>query len=157
MKIILRERWKPVVEFENYKVSNYGRIKNSHKILKTFSYGDSYVKINLTNKDSYKKLRVHCLVARVFLGPCPQGKEVNHKDGIKKRNYVWNLEYITHLKNIEHAVCNGFMNTKLTKKDILLIRRFVNFESQWRVAQRFNVSNQNISLIVNKKIWKHLG
>lgn len=39
-----------------------------------------------------------------FVGPCPKGKEVNHKDGKLDNNRRTNLEYITHKRNMLHAV-----------------------------------------------------
>src|SRR6266567_9562353 len=47
------------------------------------------------------------LVAKHFIGPCPTGKEVNHKDLNPLNNCVKNLEYVTHSVNIKHAHKNG--------------------------------------------------
>jgi hypothetical protein len=43
---------------------------------------------------------VHKLVASKFLGDCPDGKEISHKDGNKWNNHWTNLEYLTHTENI---------------------------------------------------------
>lgn len=38
---------------------------------------------------------IHQLVAQVFIGPRPVGKEINHIDGDKYNNHYTNLEYVT--------------------------------------------------------------
>ena len=43
---------------------------------------------------------VHRLVAAKYIGQCPGGKEVSHKDGIRTHNHYTNLEYLTHSANI---------------------------------------------------------
>lgn len=48
---------------------------------------------------------VHRLVARAFLGPPPSSErfDINHKDGDRSNNSVWNLEYTTRSENIQHS------------------------------------------------------
>ena len=153
---IVKIRWKKIKGWP-YKVSRYGEIMNRYgKILKASPNGDGYLTIHLSNKGFTKTFYVHSLVAKAFLGSCPQGKETNYKDGIKANNEWFNLEYLTHLENREHAARNGLTNAKLIKKKILLIRRFVAFESQEKVGKRFGLMQPYISYIVNKKIWKHV-
>lgn len=52
---------------------------------------------------------VHRLVALAWL-ECPAGYEdmdVNHKDGNKQNNHYSNLEWVTHAKNMKHAIDTG--------------------------------------------------
>ncbi len=37
-----------------------------------------------------------------FAGPCPEGQEVNHKNGVTKDNRLSNLEYVTKSQNLLH-------------------------------------------------------
>jgi len=46
--------------------------------------------------------RVHRLVVESFIGPIPDGLEVNHKDLNKHNNNVSNLEIVTRRENIIH-------------------------------------------------------
>lgn len=60
---------------------------------------------------------VHKLVARKYIGVCPEGKEVSHKDGNKMNNHWTNLEYLTHAENIaksfrEHGRINHWTGKK---------------------------------------------
>lgn len=59
-----------------------------------------YLKVKLTGGKTYK---VHVLVALVFIGPRPEGMQVNHIDGCKANNADMNLEYCTRSENIKHA------------------------------------------------------
>ena len=46
---------------------------------------------------------VHRLVAARYIGPCPEGMEVNHKDGNRENNHYLNLEYVTHAENAKKS------------------------------------------------------
>lgn len=50
-----------------------------------------------------RRYLVHVLVAGAFLGPKPDGMEVNHMDGDPTNNRIGNLEYLTHADNIRHG------------------------------------------------------
>lgn len=55
------------------------------------------------------QVRVHRLVAHCWIGPCPDGMEVNHIDGDKGNNHAGNLEYVTSKQNKRHALDLGLM------------------------------------------------
>lgn len=101
------EVWKPVPGFEDsYEVSNFGRVRHVRVIVPRPSY-NGYLRAAL----SYGKRRphqskhalVHRLVAAAFIGPCPDGLQVNHIDGCKTNNAPENLEYVTPSENNLHA------------------------------------------------------
>src|SRR6266851_8487671 len=66
-----------------------------------------YLRTQVSYGGRCRWVRLHVLVARAFLGTCPPGREVNHKDGVKKNNAPDNLEYVTHQDNIRHAWASG--------------------------------------------------
>ena len=105
------EIWKDIPEFEGlYQVSTYGRVKSFHtkkgKILKQRINRRGYCYVTLYNNDETKQKSVHSLVVLTFIGPYPKGMEINHINGIKLDNTVNNLEYCTHIFNVEHAKKN---------------------------------------------------
>lgn len=88
-----------------YMVSNLGRVKSllgrkkKHgRIMSPRSNWSGYPQVGLRGR-TYS---VHKLVAFAFLGPRPDGTDVNHKDLNKENNRVDNLEYTTRQGNVDH-------------------------------------------------------
>lgn len=75
---------------------------------------------------------VHRIVAEAVHGPCPAGRNVNHRDGVKSNNRPDNLEYVTQGEQIAHSYAaalrprakhpNSGSKTKLTPEQIEAIR-----------------------------------
>lgn len=110
------EVWRPVRGFEGfYEVSNYGRVRRvcagvatwPGRILRPFIHTKGCVRVSLSVNCVVVRKYVHVLVADAFLGECPPGLEVNHKNTIKTDNRPENLEYITHRQNTTHAKEKG--------------------------------------------------
>lgn len=60
------------------------------------------IKLPVTRKP--KHLFVHHLVAEAFIGPRPEGAQVNHKDLNRQNPRAENLEYLTVAQNILHGM-----------------------------------------------------
>lgn len=108
------EIWKPVPGYEdNYIISNFGNIQTvattfrnirPGRLLKPTACKNGYCIVRLWSKGSGgKPLYVHRLVMLAFVGPCPRGEEVNHKDGNRTNNRLDNLEYMTRSENNFHS------------------------------------------------------
>lgn len=169
----MEERWRPVVGYEGlYDVSDYGRVRRALAargtrvglILRAASNTDGYLQVTLYRDGRRRSERVHKLVAAAFLGPCPDGHEVNHRQDPKSNNAVANLEYVTHPANTLHKyrvlgrapVCNyGEQGpSKLTRRDVLEIRRRLREnESHAAIARDFPVTRQTISKIASGQRW----
>ena len=106
------EIWKNVSEiegleeFNNYEVSNMGRVrslKGEVKILNLYDNGTGYRVVFLYSKGKRKKMRVHRLVAMAFIENAnPNRIEVNHLNKDRADNSISNLEWCTHKENIDH-------------------------------------------------------
>ena len=60
---------------------------------------------------------MHSLVAAAFLGECPSGREITHKDGNYTHNELTNLEYVTRRENQKRFVMRtGGYSVNLTKR-----------------------------------------
>ena len=107
------ERWRAIPGYESrYAVSDQGRIRRTTnrkgephipKLLKGTDTGHGYLCVGLYKGTIPKLYQIHRLVLAAFIGPCPEGKETNHKNGDKKDNSLENLEYVTRKENIHHA------------------------------------------------------
>ena len=100
------ERWKKIDGYENYSVSNMGRVRNDRtmRLLRPILGGYGYYKVNLS--PGPRTVDIHRLVAESFL-PNNQGlPQVNHINEDKTDNRVENLEWCTAKHNINHGTHN---------------------------------------------------
>ena len=101
------EIWEPIPGFAAYQISTYGRtrskiicwqVKNDLEgwhILNPSIANHGYLVTSIKNDQGEKcQVRIHQLVALTFIGPCPPGHEVHHKNGDKLNNFHKNIEYI---------------------------------------------------------------
>ena len=93
----------------NNMISSEGRIKNRFGIVREgYDHTSGYRRVCIGQKDYL----VHRLVAQTFL-PNFFGREViNHRDGNKKNNRLYNLEWSTPGQNTQHAHDTGLISTR---------------------------------------------
>lgn len=105
------EIWKKVSDFDDYIVSNHGRVA---KVLKCTKDCRGYMRAHLSKKDGKSNIFVHRLVMKAFR-PNEKSEElfVNHIDGDKTNNNLDNLEWCTHKENMEHAFRTGLIKKKI--------------------------------------------
>lgn len=67
-----------------------------------------YREVMLSNHSRGKRFLVHRLILMTF-NPADDFKklDVNHKDGNKLNNKLWNLEWCTRSQNVKHSYKNG--------------------------------------------------
>lgn len=100
------EEWRPAVGFPNYMVSDRGRVYShlSQKFLCPGIASNGYPTVALGRGNTRT---LHSLVAETFIGPCPEGQEVRHRDGVRTNPSLENLEYGTRSENIADAYIHG--------------------------------------------------
>ena len=161
------EIWKPVVGYDKYEVSNFGRVKSfwekPPRILKPVLVGE-YLNVDLSTGGKMKSRRVHVLVAKAFI-PNPLNKpEVNHDDGNKFNCYIGNLWWATRAENMQHAVRTGLAKSgvdsyqaKLTAEQIIYIRNNPDNLTLEQLAEMFGVTDGTISDIQLGKKYQNAG
>jgi len=177
----MTEQWRDVLGYEGwYQVSDQGRVKRvgnnkGAKVGRILSpkpdkYG--YVRPMLSRGGDERKVGVHQLVMLAFVGACPAGKEVNHKNGIKTDNRLENLEYLNRMEHYRHTrEVLGYPNptvyadnrgeaapkAKLTTNDVIVIRALIGKGECGfsEIARRFNVTEGAIRHIACGITWKH--
>ncbi len=173
-----QEIWKPIPGYEGiYAVSNQGRVMRlltrtngkAGNILSPQRNTYGYRHVNLYKSGHHKCVVVHRLVMEAFVGKCPDGIQVNHKNGDKSDNRLENLEYVTPQENSIHAyqvlgrkpVHNrgeAAGGAKLTESQVLQIRSEYDGKhgSYSKLARKFGVDNKTVSSIINRKYWTHI-
>lgn len=102
---------KKIIGFENYEISENGKIMNSNqKILKP-RYRNGYLICCLWKNGKTVYKLVHRLVAKSFIPNPNNYEEVNHMDGNKMNNHYKNLEWCTRKQNMTHANNNNLVVT----------------------------------------------
>ncbi len=171
------EEWRPVSGFEGlYEVSSQGSVRRvgpdasgrRRYIGLVLSGGitkPGYVNYILWKNRKGTNVLGHRVVAKAFTGPCPQGKQINHKNRDKTDNRIENLEYVTPSDNYRHALATGHKavhgsqhhNSKLTEQAVREIRQlFAAGQSDTGIADQFGVARTIINRIRNGHWWKHV-
>lgn len=125
------EVWKPIDGYENYQVSNMSRVRSFPRVSTDKmgrvrldigciliplddNSGKGYKKYMLRNKNGYRNILAHRLVAQAFI-PNPDNKPfINHIDGNPSNNNVFNLEWCTAKENAQHAIRTGLHTPKIS-------------------------------------------
>ena len=155
-----KEIWKKI-DYSNYCISNKGNIKSNYKILKQQKDIDGYCVVKIVYKGKKRNVKVHRLVAQVFI-PNPENKpQVNHINGIKTDNRVGNLEWVTASENERHKYKIGLIthfakvnSQKGSMKKVVKMKNGIeleNYESLSQASEYNNVSKQSISYAIKHK------
>lgn len=174
------EEWKKIIYRdckEVYYISNFGRVYNIEKghLMKLKISNSGYREVTLQTKYFGKPITctVHRLLMIIF-NPI-EGYEklfVNHIDGNKTNNYIGNLEWVTPLENIQHAITTGLVKngedvfgSKLTTEQVHIICQGLEqgFSYKYISEELLNIIPYTrnmkgmISSIKNGKTWKHIS
>ena len=160
----MEEIWKAIPGFEGiYEVSDLGGVRSldrvvtykdgriarfKGKVLKSRITKDGYFQVQLSKGDNPKTIKIHRLVAEVFIPNPHRLSEVNHKDEDKTNNDVSNLEWCSHEYNSRY----GTRGQRIAKKHGKPLMAYVpgedapafKFESMTEAAKHFEVSSETI-------------
>lgn len=160
------EVWKDIVGYEGlYQVSNKGRVKRvaTENMVGTGNYAreehllyqccyNGYTSVALWKNNKSQRFKVHRLVALAFI-PNPENLPfINHKDETRNNNCVENLEWCTHIYNVNY----GTAQERLTaKKSIPVVQKTLDgqvvktYPSARQAERETGISNGNISNCTN--------
>lgn len=167
------EIWRPAPGWDGaYEVSNLGRVKSLPKmvncpqgiretktrIMKPKAHSKGYQKVVLRLAGKIDEWLVHRLVLAAFEGPCPDGKEAAHNNGVRTDNRLSNLRYATKQENMDDQIKHGTRPwgeqhhaSKLTLAQVDEIRQ--SSEPATVIAAKHGVSDTCISKIRNGVNW----
>jgi len=142
------EIWKAIPGFDNYEVSNIGNVRRIDGTqMKIFKTANGYMRVGLRANGIRSQLLVHRLVLSAFVGPCPDGKQVNHIDEDRSNNNLYNLEYVTAKENINYGSCieKGVSKRVKAVAQYSLDNVFITSFPSIKAASQFSgVSSENI-------------
>lgn len=168
--------WLPVKGFERtHEVSDEGQVRSlprpssrnrffSGQVLSLRADKDGYLRTTL-HADGRRTLKgVHRLVLETFVGPCPEGKQACHNDGIKTNNVPSNLRWATPKentadKNLHGTLLKGERNgsckfSEDTIKRVLTLRAAgVKYR---HITELTGVGSQYAWDVVHGHAWRHL-
>lgn len=166
----IRCEWKhPVnkrkgLKFKDYLVNSFGQVTNlKGEILKPRPNNRGYMMIDLyIDKKKYSML-LHRLVADTFIDNPDNLPTVNHLDGDKSINDVYNLEWASYSDNNLHAYANGLKESLkgemsvFSKYDEMTIRRVCKRleveSSPKRISRDMNLPLSLIRSIKSRESW----
>lgn len=165
---------KIIPNFPTYAISRNGRVRSIHlsgrgstkegKWLKPGLGKNGYLLCVLCEGSIRFSRTIHRLVLETYVGPCPEGMECRHLNGLRTDNRLENLCWGTRSENRFDAVKHGTLvdnrgeksvRAKLTNDQIPQIyhRYHDKINTQKELAELFGVSHCRISRIVNRKDW----
>ena len=120
-----KENWKVIKDWENYLISDKGKVKSIARKKRGFHHGVefkssvrerilkniprkiskylTYMQVGLHKNGKTKVFHVHRLVSKAFIKNPKNKPQVNHIDGNGLNNNINNLEWVTGSENSLHA------------------------------------------------------
>jgi hypothetical protein len=124
--------------------------RRKEPVLLTPNRTQGYLRICLTRQDrSITTVKVHHLVLKAFVGPCPKGKQASHIDDNPWNARLSNLLWETNAENMHRRACS-----KLTLAKAREIRFKQVYMEQSELAAEYGVSQRMISSVVKHETWK---
>jgi len=150
------EIWKDIPFISDYQASNFGRIKILSKIVGGNGLSrKGYKRINIRSK----VYQIHRLIAITFIENPDNKPQVNHIDGNKLNNNVYNLEWVTNQENRDHAIklnlhanrSNGLKH-KISLNDCYKIKELYDSKlfTSTELGIKYNVNRRTIWKIIDR-------
>jgi hypothetical protein len=177
------EEWRDIPGYEGfYLVSNFGNVKSLSRHVRNgkgkrlirekklhFFLSHGHPRVELNKEGHARKHFIHRLVYRTFIGEIPNGKEINHIDGIKSNNLVENLECVTRQqhhkrtkiqdlnpKGERHSSAKISETTARKIKEKLSDTTYGNYGGLTKLAVELGVSVHIIRNIKYGNAWNHV-
>lgn len=117
----MTEEWRNIPGWEGfYEVSDQGRVRSIARTIHFYYQGNprsrvaptkllvnsigarGYLLVSLSKASASKKYYTHLLVSLAFMGPTPEGLEVDHRDRNRRNPALANLRWLDHNDNLRN-------------------------------------------------------
>lgn len=150
------EEFRDLKNFENYQISNLGRIysKKKRTCLRVKRLGNNgYYQVRLSKDGKYIYKNLHRILAETFIPNPNNYRTVNHINGNKLDNRLENLEWADDCKQQHEACLLGLKPTTqyiLTTNEILEVYRkyFEEHQTMYSLAKEYGTRKQQIAKLV---------
>ena len=172
------EIWKDIEGYDNYMVSNQGRVKSlnykhtgKEQVLKPIKHNKGYLMVRIYKNGKSKNFKVHRLVAQAFIPNTENKSFIDHINTDRTDNSVDNIRWVTLKENNNNPLTKEKQVGKIGKlnpnhKPILQFDKNMNFIRKWECAydvqRELGFKQSNISNCCNGKrktsygyLWKH--
>lgn len=157
------EEFRDIKDFENYKISNLGRIYSKKRkcCLKIKRIGNSgYYQVRLSKNGVYVYKNLHRLLAEAFLPNPNKLRTVNHINGNKLDNRLSNLEWADDCRQQHEACLLGLKRTTnhiLTEQEIIQVYdKYSKGQSIYSLAKEYSTRKQQITKLIKGQRHKKL-
>lgn len=147
--------YKTIKGYDRFTISRKGIVKRKLDgyIKAIYITSNGYSRVSLNNKDGRGCIKqyVHILVAEAFIPNPLNLPEVNHKDGNKQNCNDWNLEWKTHIGNLDHACKTGLRPGKIMtySERAIVMLLFNKGVSMTLIGKKIGVSHRTIGRFIN--------
>jgi len=164
------EEWVDIPTLPGYQISNKARIRAKTRVImnkgrahiRKASYcryhkgKGGYMFARLSVKGVVKKHYIHRLMMMAFVGPIPEGKEVDHINRIRDDNRIENLRYVTKQEQNANRVLNPSLGedcnfSKLTEKQVREIRSISPPYNFPLMSKKYGVKEATIKRVINRE------
>ena len=129
-----------------YSATEDGRIINNEKDSEVCQWKDNvgYMQCILTFEGKKKYVRVHRIIALLFVENIENKPIVNHIDGDKTNNNYLNLEWCTNKENVQHF----YDNNKIEKRSHSISVDGVIYKSIREASEKTGLNRKTMSSIL---------
>ena len=149
------------IAYSNGDIVGVGRMKK----LQQRKNEDGYLVVTL-GKHKRQQVKVHTIIAKLFVDGYVDGYEVNHKDFNRENNSSDNLEWVSHKENVRHSCDAGHYGNgkhagtnngraKLCEEDVISIRSiYKENKNISEISRIFGIGWTQTKRIIDNESWK---
>jgi len=158
-----KEIWKPIDGFDNYMVSDQGRVC---RVLAPRLNVHGYPRASLCKDKAVYDRLVHRLVLEAFVGPCPDGMQACHhpsndRTNAKLDNLRWDTASANNMDKVASGTDNRGIKNHMAKLNETDIERIFDLRKQGcklkQIGDWFDISLSHIGDVLSGGCWGHLG